>query len=153
MDEAQKAPKQSKQDNGLVAMLEPFFTTKAPFQLPEGVREWLVKFGPWITLVLLVLALPAVLLLLGISAFVVPAAAVTGNTGFGVGVILLIVQLVLQAASLPGLFARKLSGWNLLFYSDILGLVVSIMNGNIVGAIIGTVIGLYILFQIKSYYK
>ena len=59
---------------------------------------------------------------------------------------------VLLAVALPGLFARKMNGWNFLFYQIIVSFVAAIIVGNIVGGIISAVIGLYVLFQIKSYY-
>ncbi|HQU13748.1 MAG TPA: hypothetical protein PKV70_05825, partial [Thermodesulfobacteriota bacterium] len=40
-------------------------------------------------------------------------------------------------AALPGLFARKMSGWRLLFYAQIVSLMFSLLSGNIIGAIIG----------------
>lgn len=139
-----------------MGFLEYYLVTKAPIQIPKNGREWIVKYGPWIELVLLVLSLPLLLVALGITALVVPFGGIAAPgvaAGLSVALIVLIAQLALMAAALPGLFARKLQGWTLAFYAQILGVVVSVVNGNIIGALLGLVIGLYILFQIKSYYK
>ena len=58
----------------------------------------------------------------------------------------------LLGMALPGLFARKMSGWTLLFYEQLVGFVGSILSGSIIGGIIGTLIGLYILFQVRTKY-
>jgi hypothetical protein len=144
--------KQSNAPKDVMGFLEYYLVTKAPFQLPEGVKEFLVKFGPWINLVLLILFLPAILLVLGIGTALMPFGGLTYATGFGFATIVLIVQLALQVIALPGLFARKMSGWTLLFYADAVSLVYSLLNGQILSALVGAVIGFYFLFQIRSKY-
>jgi hypothetical protein len=145
-DAAEQAPKD------LIGFLDFYLVKKAPFQIPEGGREFIVKFGPWITLVLMLIALPFLLLLLGLGTFLSPFAGVGYAAGFGLTAILIIVQFALRAMALPGLFARKMSGWNLLFYSMLVGFVTSLTSYNIIGGILGLVIGLYILFQVRSKY-
>ena len=111
-----------------------------------------MKFGPWITLVLLVLALPPLLFVLGVGAAFVPFGGIGYATGFGYLTIVLIAELGLMVAALPGLFARKMSGWRLLFYAQILSFVFSLLSGSIIGGILGVVIGMYILFQVRPLY-
>jgi hypothetical protein len=144
------APEQAPKD--LIGFLDFYLVKKAPFQIPEGGREFIVKFGPWITLVLMVIALPFLLFLLGLGTFFSPFAGVGYAAGFGLTAILIIAQFALRAMSLPGLFARKMSGWNLMFYSMLVGFVASLMSYNVIGGIIGLLIGLYIMFQIRSKY-
>ena len=67
--------------------------------------------------------------------------------------IALIVQIGLTVAALPGLFARKMAGWRLLFYSQLTGLAFSILSGSIIGGLIGALIGLYVLFQVRGLYS
>jgi hypothetical protein len=136
----------------LRGFLDYYLVQKAPFQIPEGGREWIVKYGPWIVVVLLVLSLPAILLILGLGSFVAPLGGVGYAAGFGVAAIALLAQLALEVLALPGLFARKMSGWTLLFYAQIVGFLSSILYGAILGPIIGLVIGLYLLFQVRSKY-
>jgi len=136
-----------------VGFLDYYLVKKAPFQIPDNIRELIVKFGPWITVVLLVLSLPALLFILGLGTALIPFGGVGYATGFGLGAILLIIQLGLEALSLPGLFARKMSGWNLMFYAQVVGVLSSLMYGAIVSALIGGLIGFYIMFQVRGLYK
>jgi len=136
----------------LIGFLDYYLVQKAPFQLPNGFREFLVQYGPWITVVLLVLSLPLLLVALGLSAVFLPFAGVAAP-GLAFSWLFLFVQLGLMAAALPGLFARRMSGWRLLFYGDLASIVFSLMRGQIFAAIIGGVIGLYLLFQVRTLYK
>jgi len=136
-----------------IGFLDYYFVKKAPFQIPDAGREAIVKFGPWIVVVLLVLSLPALLVILGVGTFVAPFGGVGYAAGFGLAAIGLCVQLVLEVMALPGLFARKMSGWTLMFYARVVGIVTSLLLGAIVGAIISALIGFYILFQVRGLYK
>ena len=152
MTETQQAgPDQPPKD--LVGFLDFYLVKKAPFQIPPGGKEWIVQYGPWITVVLLVLTLPALLVILGIGTVLVPFAGVTYGTGFGIVALGLVVQIGLTIAALPGLFARKMAGWNLLFYARIVGLLTSLLSLNIVGGLISALISFYILFQVRMLYK
>jgi hypothetical protein len=137
----------------LMGFLEYYLVTKAPFQLPDNVKEWIVQYGPWISIVLMVLLLPVVLLALGIGAVLIPFGGVGYATGFTYVALGTIIQLGLTIAALPGLFARKISGWTLLFYARIVGFVVGLLSGAVVGALVRVVISLYILFQVRPLYK
>ncbi len=136
----------------LVGFLDFYLVQKAPFQIPGEIREFLVKFGPWIALVLLVLSLPGLLLMLGIGTAMVPFGGVGYAAGFTYLTVVLLAQLVLLGLALPGLFSRKKSAWTLMFYSQLVGIVFSLLSGSILGALIGGLIGLYILFQIRPLY-
>ncbi|HQX81325.1 MAG TPA: hypothetical protein PKW63_06170 [Vicinamibacterales bacterium] len=136
----------------LVGFLDFYLVQKAPFQIPGEIREFLVKFGPWIALVLLVLSLPGLLFMLGIGTALMPFGGVGYAAGFTYLTLVLLAQLVLLGLALPGLFARKKSGWTLIFYSQLIGILLSLLSGNILGALIGGLIGLYILFQIRALY-
>jgi hypothetical protein len=132
---------------GLLKQIEDFLYTylhtKVPFHLPPSVKEFIVKFGPWIDLVLMVLALPF--------------AAVYGATAFSttylLGGIVTLIAFIMQAVALPGLFARSIKGWHLLYYATLITLVGRLISFDIVGAIIGAIISLYVLFEIREYYK
>lgn len=137
----------------LIGFLDFYLVQKAPFQIPENGKEWIVKYGPWITVVLLILSLPPLLLVLGLGAALVPFGGVGYAAGFTYLTIILLAELGLMVAALPGLFARKMSGWRLLFYAQIASFVFSLLNGAILGAILGAVIALYILFQVRALYK
>lgn len=145
--------------------LEGFFDTylhhKAPFQLPVKAREFIVQYGPWISLVLLILAalviVPLLILALGLTVVTLPFQAATGavhTTGVGyIQILIGLVVLVMEGIAIPGLLKRKLSGWKMLYYAILLSAFSSLLNLAIVSVIINLVIGMYILFQVRSYYK
>ena len=135
--------------------LEVYLVDKAPFQLPEAAKEFLVKYGPWIIVLALVMSLPMVLAALGLGAFLAPFSMLAG-VGFGVlgfTMIFTLAMLILEVIALPGLFKRQLGSWRLMFYASLLGGVQSVLSFNLGGLVIGTGLSLYILFQIKSLYK
>jgi hypothetical protein len=130
---------------------------KITFHLPAGLKEFIVHYGPWITLILMVIAIPAVLLALGLSAVAIPAVtmysgAKVGGMFFVSGIIALF-ALILEAIALPGLFKRQIGGWRLLFYSVLVSAVGNLLSMNLGGLIIGTALSLYVLYEVKSYYK
>jgi len=137
----------------LVGFLNYYLVTKAPFQLPDGFKEFLVKFGPWIMLVFLLLGLPFIFVALGLTSALTPFAVMGGSIGGFPWALAALAQLVLCAMALPGLLARKMSGWTLLFYSQLVGILASLLALSFFGAVIGGLIGLYFLFQLKSKYN
>lgn len=141
-DATDQAPKD------LIGFLDFYLVKKAPFQLPDGFKEFLVKFGPWITLVLMVISIPFILFALGIG-----AVAAVGGSMLLPAMIVSCIALVMRAIALPGLFARKMSGWTMLFYSQLVSMVSSLLMMSWGGLIIGGIIGLYFIFQIRSLYK
>ncbi len=145
MTEAAQPPKD------LYGFLDFYLVQKAPFQIPNDAKEWIVKFSPWIAVVLLVITLPAVLFALGLGAALVPFGMVV--PGFAYVWILLLAHVVLLVLALPGLFARKMSGWKLVFYARILSIVSSLLAGAIVSAVLGGLISLYVLFQIRDKFR
>lgn len=140
--------------SSLEGFLDTYLVGKAP-ALPPGGKNFLVQFLPWITLVLLILALPVILLAFGIGSFLIPFSFL-GGAGFGllymISIGFLVVTLVLEAMSIPGLLNKSKKGWNLLYYATLLNGVYNLLNGNIGGLLIG-VLSLYLIFQIRSYYK
>lgn len=147
---ADEAPKD------LIGMLDFYFVKKAPFQLPDGVKEAIVKYGPWVLVVVLVITLPLLLLALGFSAIAVPLAAGTGQIGTALSFLtipLLLVTFGLEVAALPGLFGRKMMGWKLALYARLIAIAWNVLSLAIVSAIIGGVISLYVLMQIRPLYN
>lgn len=137
----------------LIGFLDFYLVKKAPFQIPDTVRELIVRFGPWITVVLLILLLPLLLFALGLSAVVMPFGGAGYAASFGLLTIFIIIEFGLMIAALPGLFARKMSGWTLLFYSQLVGIVHSLLSGNIIGGLLMALIVLYILLQVRPLYR
>ena len=135
----------------LIGFLDYYLVTKAPFQLPMAAKEAIVKYGPWVAVVLLIFALPALLVVLGIGTAFIPFAGPVYATGYLT--LISIVQIGLLIAALPGLFARKMQGWRLMFYSRLLAIVGLLLSGLIVNTILVGLISLYILFQVRSLYE
>ena len=137
----------------LIGFLDFYLVKKAPFQIPANGREMIVKFGPWIAVVLLVLTLPLLLFALGVGTVLMPFGGPRYAAGFGFLTLFVIAQIGLLIAALPGLFARKMAGWQLLFYSQLVSIVYSLLSGSIVGGLLGGLISLYILFQVRTLYR
>lgn len=152
------------------------FGKKAP-PLPEGGKKALVEWLPWINLILGILTLLAALSLWRwantANALVDYAnsfsAALGGETVAAerltmvvwVGLAVLVVQGLLMLAAFAPTKDRKKAGWNLMFYAALLNLAYGIVTlfgdysygGGFVGTIIGSALGLYLLFQIRDRYK
>ena len=141
--------------------LENFFDLylhkKVSFHLPENVKEFIVKYGPWIDLVFLVLAVPIILTAFAFSFVFLPFATITTpfQSGFStMHWIIILVSFLLKAYALPGLFRRSLkSGWYFAYYAVLVSALGDLLSGNLFGFIIGTSISLYFLFQVKEKYK
>ncbi len=140
--------------------LEDLFTKKISYQLPVKVKETLVKITPWVTLIIIVLSLPAIFALFGLGSFVTTMGMYAGygfSSRYYIGLIVLLVQVILMIMAFPGLQKHQLKGWRLIYYSDIISAVYALFSaytiGNFIWQLLGTAIGLYFLFQIKSYYK
>ena len=128
--------------------------------LPKGGVELIVNFAPWLALIFGVLAVLTGVAAFGFLSVLSPFAMVAGAGSYAVlGMVygvLLLAQGVLELLAFPSLKARKVRGWNLMFYSLVLGLVGSIFTlsvSSIVGGVLGVLIGYYFLYQVKSYYK
>lgn len=136
--------------------LEPYFTSKAPFQIPKDIKELLVKLAPYLVIIFVVLSLPAIFALFGLSALLTPfmmGVSYTMGPLWWVSTALIAVSVVLEALAIPGLFARTMQGWRYVFYAQLVSILASVLQMNLIGAIISALIGFYILFQVKEMYK
>jgi hypothetical protein len=135
--------------------LAPYFTVKAPFQFPVNFREGFVKYWPIVSLILLLLTLPAILLFLGIGTALLPVSFVGGigsGIGYTISMVLTVIGLVISLLALPGLFNRKRSGWVLSYYAQLLSIVTSIFSFSLLGILLGLLF-LMLLFQVRDYYN
>ena len=139
--------------NGLENWLALYFGEKAP-QLPPKAKEVIVKIAPWLVLLGILLSLPAILSLLGLGtlgASWMMWAGVTGGSYY-LWLILMVAVVVLEVIALPGLFHRTRKGWLFAFYAVLVSAVQNLVMMNIGALIIGLLIGLYFLFQVRSHY-
>ncbi|MFZ2200065.1 MAG: chromate transporter [Microgenomates group bacterium] len=135
--------------------IEKVVLSKSIPALPDNVKELIVKISPWFAAISMIMLLPLILAAFGISAVALPFSYLGGlHMGFGYTISLVFTfgMIVLELMALPGLFKRKESAWRLMFYSTLLSLVQQLFRFDVVGLLIGGVIGFYILFQVKSKY-
>jgi hypothetical protein len=136
-------------------MLSDLFS-KLP-NLPANVREVLVKLSPYFAIIGIVVSLPAILALLGLGAVGGSLMMASGSWGYVGGgtlaIVFAVISVVLLALSVKGLFARTATGWQYLYYNALVSAVYSIIRFDIFGLIIGTGISLYVLYQVRSYYR
>lgn len=138
----------------LQSMLEEWFKKLPP--LPANAVEGLFKIAPWIALVFGVIGVLGSLSGFGALTFLAPLAAMGGASNYyGLGIISTVgwlVSSVLMLLAFTGLKDGKMSGWNLLFWSEVVSVVASLVVFSL-GTIVGAAIGFYLLFQIKPKYK
>ena len=143
----------------LEALLDEYMVKKAPFALPMGAKEFIVKIAPYLIIIFAIMSLPLIFAALGISAFLTPF-AMMGGYGFGwgfgaiVSLAVAVIVIVLEIVAVPGLFKQTKGAWRLLFYASIISLIGNILSiSGIIGGVIGAIIGWYFLFQMKDMYK
>ena len=142
----------------LEALLDEYLVKKAPFSLPNNVKEFIVKVAPYLIIVMAVLAAPIIFTALSLSVLLAPFAFLSGVSGGGFGffgvvhVVTSLASIVVELFAVKGLLSRTKRGWTLVFYASIISLLGSVLALNIVNGILGAVIGWYFLFQVKDKY-
>lgn len=133
--------------------LEPVFLQKFP-PFSESVKEFLVQYGPYFILVLSILGVLGILTALGVGSAAIGLGAVSAGLGltFYVGIAMGTITLIMYLMAFTPLRARKRAGWNLLYYALLIGLLSSLLQLHILGAVVGGVIGFWVLFQIREKY-
>lgn len=132
------------------------FKDKLP-AFPEEIKELLVKIAPWLALIGAVLGGIGLLFALVGGGFV--AVATVGTEAYGspwgywVGMLSLALYVVICLIAFTPLRNRQRRGWNLLYYFQLLSLVVNLITLNIIGLLIGGFLGFWILFQIREKYS
>lgn len=160
------------------ATMDEYLVKKAPFQIPSSGRKAIVEWAPWISLIVGVLSLIAALSLwqAGHKANQVIDAtndflrAYGGDTVssvpelsvfFYVAIVALVAQAALMIYAFPGLKVKsKAKGWTILLLSSLINLVYGVFVAftdygsfsNLFFSLIGSLVGLYILAQIRSNY-
>lgn len=124
--------------------------------LPENATDVLVRITPWIALIFGLLGVLGSLAGLGIltalSPFVMLGNGIGGTATSLLTAVLSLVSSALLLAAFPGTKAHKIGGWNLLFWSEAVSTVSSVLLLSLTG-VIGAFIGFYLLYQIKRYYR
>ncbi len=145
--------KQSSTDK-VISTAEEWFAKLPP--LPKDARSLIVKITPWIALIFGILgvlgAIGGLGIISGASGLVMMNSGVGGLGGSYVAVIIGLISSVLLLAAFPGTRAHKAKGWRLLFWSEAVNTIGAILAISLFGLLFA-LIGFYIIFQIKSYYK
>lgn len=149
--------------------LNELFVKKAP-AVPEGVKKFIVEYVPYLSIFggfLSILSAywlwqwaHAVSYLTTYYGISTPA---TDRMDIFVWLSLIVVigQAIIYIRAYSPLKRRSKTGWNLLFYASLLYVLYALISvfinsygsfGNFIGSLIGTTIGLYLLFQIRSSY-
>jgi len=139
----------------LEGILDLYFGQKAP-AMPTNIKELIVNLAPWLTLILGLLSLPAILFVFGLGTLFAPFSFLGGvRAGFNysLSMIVLAISVVLEFLAVPGLFKKTRQGWNFVYYSALVSVLYSLVSFNLGGLIIGALISFYILFQVRTYYK
>jgi len=150
----------SSQMRQLEDVLDQYLNKKAP-AIPTAGKEALVKFAPYLAIISVILMIPTILAVFGLGTLLAPlgliGGALTGRPFLGLGylisVVFLIVILFLTILSINPLFKRERKGWQYMYYAALLGGVNNLLHLDLVGLIIFTGLSLYVLFQVREYYK
>ena len=138
----------------LISQMEKWFSKLPP--LPPNWRDVIVSITPWLALIFGIIGVLGSLAAVGVLTFLAPFMVLGGGIGVAsggiIGALLALVASILLVLAFPGTRDRKMSGWRLLFWSEVVSIVASVVAFSVAG-IIGALIGFYILFQIKSHYK
>ena len=138
--------------------------------LPSTWRKWISENIWWVTLVGVILDGFAALAIYQTATYVNQltglfyAAGVSTTNGWTlsmmVSIVLFVVTAVIMAMAIAPLKAMNKKGWDLLFMSAIVSVVASAFNfesssiiTSVISAVIGFAIGMYFLFEIRSYFK
>jgi len=145
----------------LEGILDEYMVQKAPFALPQEVKEFLAKVSPYLIIIFAIMALPIIFAALGLTAILSPFAMMGGyRYGFEwgfftiIGLAISVITVIIEIVAVPGLFKRTEAAWRLLFYASIISLIGTLLSlSGIISGIVGAIIGWYILFQVKELYK
>jgi len=144
----------AKSQKDWMKMMEEWFA-KLP-ALPKSATDVLVRITSWVELIFGILGVLGSLAGLGIltalSPFVLLGNGVGGTTTTLITAVLSLVSSVLLLAAFVGTKALKLQGWKMLFWSEVVSTLSSVLLISLTG-VVGAFIGFYLLYQIKRYYK
>ena len=138
----------------LIKQMEEWFSKLPP--LTSNWRDVIANITPWLALVFGIIGVLGSLAAIGVLTFLAPFVVLGDGMGVAsggvIGAVLALVASVLLLMAFPGTRDRKMSGWRLLFWSEVVSIISSAVAFS-AGGVVGALIGFYIIFQIKSHYK
>ena len=140
---------------GLENWLAPIFA-KAP-HLPQGARATIVSIAPWLALLGGILGLFAFWTAGAFSVFLMFSFFGSGmQLLWMVGLVVLLIASILDLMAFSPLRSHSKRGWNLLFYGTVLSGISTLLDIFIgygsIGNVIGLLIGLWLLFEVRPSY-
>ncbi len=139
----------------MMIKMENFFTKQLP-ALPQGVKDFIVNFGPWLIALNLLSTLPALFVGNTFFLYMSPMMNAFGRgygAGWGLSWWIVVATSILNLLSLPGLFKKQMSGWNLAYLAVWVNLIGSLIRFDLVSVLVGGGLGFYLLFQVKKLYR
>lgn len=121
-------------------------------QLPAGIVDFIVSFGPYLALIGGILSVLSLLSVLSIGGAFLPYIT-PFLPAFYISIAGSVIAGIMLIASFEDLKNKKLFGWKLVFWSANVGILTSLLSLNLLGAVIGALINWYILSQIKPKYS
>lgn len=155
--------------------LDDMLVKKAPYKLPDNFKKGLVTAMPWLALIGGVLSLLGAWGVYQLVSWVSNWMGVANDLGAAYGyytgysasfgpllwlsLLLLVVEAVVSFTAFSPLKSHKKRGWDLMYWLSLLNVVYAVVYliaaPNImqfIFSLLGSAIGLYLLFQIRSYY-
>lgn len=123
--------------------------------MPKGGREFFVMILPWFALIFGILGVLGAISSFGLFSYFSPYMYLGGADAVGRGmitVVLSVVSSVLLLMAFSGLNKRKERGWKFIYFSEVVALVSNLVMFSVFGVLL-TLVGFYILYQVRSYYK
>lgn len=121
-------------------------------KLPTDILELIVAYGPYLVLIGGILSITSSGILGIFNGSFQPLMAGFFGYNYYLLVVLNIVYGIILILAFKPLLAHQMKGWHTLFYLTLLFALVSIVSLNILD-LIGPLLSLYILFQIKQLYR
>lgn len=120
--------------------------------LSSRAREILVQIAPWFALVFGILGVVGTLSAFGLFTFLTPVVRPDLSGVLLISTALGFIGSVLLLAAYSGLRKRNAQGWRLLFWSEAVSLISSVIAFSLF-SVLFSLVGLYLVFQIRSYFK
>ena len=128
----------------LTKLLDLYLVQKAP-SLPKNIKDFVFKWTPLFNKISIGLSCLS-LLIIAIAIFFNPII----NTLTLIGGI---ISVVYSIQAISGLSKNEYSGWENIYKATLVSIPIGIISGNIIFGLLVSSITLYVLFQVRSYYK
>jgi hypothetical protein len=136
----------------LEKVLDVHLIHRAPYRLPHEAQMAVAKFLPYGLILVLVIQLPIILSLLGFGAFFTLIYPLKGLF-FVARFLAMLIAFRCHRLAVKPLFVLSHKGRKYVYYGTVAAFVAMVLRGNIVMALVGGLIGWYLIFQVKHLYE